>query len=247
MTILSQTLVSCESILSPNRNGLSNVHLFRSVNATARDFHGFTEEMSFAKLVLSTSVADKIPQVSGNNLPSRDIAVRLVQSYLDVSHTLYPIVSETALFGSIEAVYSRDGSLSTPLDFWNVRLVLAIALSSQSRNKGDLPYRDAVRHVSGALSHVEAVLQPGSIVGIQAILLLVVYAMLDPTHFRSWFLTGVASRLLVDLGLHQDAPPRTQTKDCYLSIRRRMYYCVYSLDRWEIRASDPLKGYANEV
>ncbi|MCJ1475877.1 hypothetical protein MMC13_004541 [Lambiella insularis] len=203
----------------------------RAVNATARDFHGFTKEMSFARLVLSTSSVEEMPRFSGNALPSRETGRDLVQQCLKEWFTLYPILSDTAIFGSLEAVYQQRGYLATSLHRWNLRLAFAIALMSRSRIRGDSAYRDAVRHASSALENVEAVIQPGSIAGLQAILLLVLYAMLDPSHFNGWYLIGVASRVTADLGLHQEPAEELRVKEPYLMLRRRIFYCVYNLDR----------------
>lgn len=203
----------------------------RAVNATARDFHGFTREMSFARLVLSTSSVEEMPRFSSNALPSREIGRDLVQQCLKEWFALYPVLSKTALFGSLEAVYQQRGYPATPLHRWNIWLVFAIALMSRSHVKGDSAYRDAVRYASNALEHVEAIIQPGSIAGLQAMLLLVLYAMLDPSHFKGWYLIGVASRVMADLGLHQEPAEELRMKEPYLMLRRRIFYCVYNLDR----------------
>lgn len=110
-------------------------------------------------------------------------------------------------------------------------MILAIALISRSRVKDDTFYRDAVRHASSALEHAESVLQPGSVAGLQAILLLVVYSMLDPSHYNSWYLIGVASRVMVDIGIHQEPAEDLRVNKSQLILKRRLFYCVYTLDR----------------
>ncbi|MCJ1428479.1 hypothetical protein MMC29_006389 [Sticta canariensis] len=204
---------------------------FLSVNATARDFHGFTKQMSFARLVLSTSSVEEMPKFRVNDFPQRYAITHLIQHYLENIYVLYPFLSETKLFASLDALYQDGGRYANSIDRWTVRLVIAIAFASLSRRRGDAQYRDAVYHTAVALEGVENVLQPGSIVGIQAILLLVVYAMLDPHHFNSWYLIGVASRAMVDLGLHQDSTSPRQVPGPEADLRRRVYHSVYTLDR----------------
>ncbi|MCJ1288279.1 hypothetical protein MMC26_007634 [Xylographa opegraphella] len=203
---------------------------FLAVNATARDFHGFTKEMSFARLVLSTSSVEEMPRFSSTALPPRDLGRGLVQRCLQEMFTLYPVLTDTAIFGSLDAVYQQRG-YTTASQRWDVRLTFAIALMSRSRSKGDLEYQDAIRHASSALEDAEAVLLPGSIASLRAILLLVLYSLLDPTHFNSWYLIGVASRVMADLGLHQDPGEELRVKISHLMLRRRIFYCVYTLDR----------------
>lgn len=190
--------------------------------------------MSFARLVLSTSSKEAMPRFATNVLPPRYAATPLVQHYLDYVFILYPFLSEAALFASLDNLYQDAGRHATPIDHWTIRMVLAIALASQSQYNGDSQHRDAVRHAAAALEWSDRVLQPGSRVAIQALLLLVQYAMLDPYHFSSWYLIGVASRVMVDLGLHQDPPEELRMKDSHLTLRRRIYSSVYALDRLEI-------------
>lgn len=187
--------------------------------------------MSFARLVLSTACIEEMPSSSGLTLPPRDIATGLVQSCIAKVLILYPVISDTALFGSLESVYQHGGRFSSPWDRWCVRMVLAIAYMCHSRAHGDLHYRNAVSHASVALEHRESVIQPGSMTAVQAILLLVVFSMLDPSHFSCWYLVGVASRVMVDIGLHQDPTEDVRVKRSHLESRRCVFYCVYTLDR----------------
>ena len=187
--------------------------------------------MSFARLVLSTSSVQEIPKFSVNEFPQRYAITHLVQHYLENIYVLYPFLSETKLFASLDALYQDGGRFAKSTDRWTVRLVISIAFASLSRQRGDAQYQEAVYHTAVALEGVETVLQPGSIVGIQAILLLVLYAMLDPHHFNSWYLIGVASRAMVDLGLHQDSTPPRQVPGPEFELRRRVYHSVYTLDR----------------
>ena len=149
---------------------------FLSVNATARDFHGFTGEMSFARLVLSTSSLEPMPSCSDFSLPQRYKIAPLIQHYLKSVHALYPFISETQLFRSVDAVYGQSGFYASPTDHWVTLMVLAISHASLVRNRGDPYYQDALKYTAAALRYVERVIQPGSMSGIQAILLMVLLA-----------------------------------------------------------------------
>ena len=170
-----------------------------------------------------------MPQLTALPFPPRSIVTPLIQHYLDDVFVLYPFLSETMIFASLAE--HEGGHYATPMAQWTMRMVIAISLASISHKRGDQHYRDAVGHAAEALQFIEAVVQPGSIQGIQSLLLLVVYAMLDPHHFNSWYLIGIASRVMVDLGLHQDLPSDTQISRPHLDFRRRIYHSVYALDR----------------
>ena len=189
--------------------------------------------MSFARLVLSTACVTELPQASIAVLPPREMAVGLLQDCIQRVFTMYPIFSDTTVFGCLEAIYQHSGRYCPPHDSWNVRLILAIASLGRSQRKGDVQYQNAVSHAAIALEQREAVLQPGSVSTVQALLLLVIYSMLDPSHFDCWYLVGVAARVMVDIGLHQDpgAAGESRLKPAQMDFRRRIFYCVYALDR----------------
>lgn len=205
---------------------------FSAVNATARDFYGFTTAMSYARLLLSACTKEPLPSGLIKQLPPRYAATPLIQHYVNNVFVLLPIFEEASLYASVDAVYSQDSRKAQPFDHWIVRLVLALASISFSEQRGDTHYSDAVGHINAALVHAEEVLHPGHISSVQALVLLVEYAMADPQHFDSWALIGAASRALVDLGLHQDPSKSLRVSKPKLEIRRRVYYCVYALDRY---------------
>lgn len=163
-------------------------------------------------------------------LPPRFAATPLIQHYLNNIFTLLPIFEEAALYSSVDAMY-QQGDIATPWDRWSVRMVLAIACLSQSNQRGDTYYTDAVGHMSAALENAEDVLHPGYVTSIQALVLWTIYATMDPHHFDSWTLVGAASRAMVDLGIHQDPSKNKAISRPKLEVRRRVYWCVYSLDR----------------
>lgn len=113
-----------------------------------------------------------------------------------------------------------------------LRMVLAIASASVSEQNNDKMHQRAWAFVSEALTYAEEVLRPGSISGIQAILLLAQYSFVDPARFRSWYLVGMAAKVAIDLGLHQDPPTEVFTNHDRLDIRRRVFHCIYCLDRF---------------
>ncbi|PVI00918.1 Zn(II)2Cys6 cluster transcripitional activator [Periconia macrospinosa] len=201
-----------------------------AVNATARDFYGFTTEMSYARLILSASSKEPMPADLTKALPPKFAATPLISHYVNTLYALLPIFEETTLYGCVDAVYHLDG-IGKPFDFWVVRMVLAIACLLRSDQRGDTWYSDAVGHANAALEHAEKVLHPGFITSIQALVLLVIYATMDPHHYDSWTLIGAASRAMVDLGIHQDPSRSVSMAKSKLEIRRRVYWCVYSLDR----------------
>lgn len=205
-----------------------------TVNATARDFYGFTSSMSYARMVLSACTKDSLPTGFVTPLPPRNEAIITIRHYFENFFVMYPFFEESSFYASLDAVYNSESSrvsTASPFDHFSVRLVLAIAHSGRMEQRGDGNYMAAIGHVSAALVHAEHVLRPGSIASVQAMLLLHEYSMIDPHHFDSWGLIGAASRAMVDLGLHQDPPRSASISRAKLELRRRVFWCVYGFDR----------------
>jgi hypothetical protein len=166
--------------------------------------------MTFARLILAASNNEAIPKPRPFQLPQRAEATALVQYYLDNVFVLFPAFSETALFNALEAVYQVNGRPVTEFEYWLLYMVLAIASASQSRNSRDVHFTAGLAWVGRALRHADKVLMPGYVSQIQALV------------------------LLVDLGFHQDPPKEQQTDKKNMEMRRKLFYCVYSLDRYAL-------------
>ncbi|RHZ68513.1 uncharacterized protein CDV56_109406 [Aspergillus thermomutatus] len=219
---------------------------YRSVNATSRDFHGITSSTSFANLLLSLAIAEPLPKLSPQPLPSRHEITPLLRHYFDNLYTQLPFFVETSFWTSVDAVYQSGGRFAKPFDHWILRLVLATSSASTSYQPGDGDHQRALSLISGALKYAEEVLRPGSVVGIQGILLLAQYSFLDPNHFRSWYLVGTAVRAMIDLGLHQDPPLEVLSTPDRLDVRRIVYHCVYCLDRGVSTALERTLSFSDE-
>lgn len=187
--------------------------------------------MTFGRLILAATNNEPVPDPQRFQLPSRSTSMALVQYYLDNIFALFPVFSETALLNALDAIYQENGRPVTDFEHWLLYMVLAIATTGQSRSNRDSHYADGLSWVGRALQYADKVLMPGYVSQIQALVLLVQYAMMDPAHFDSWQLIGFACRAVVDLGFHQDPSREQQTGKQTLEMRRRIFYCVYSLDR----------------
>lgn len=187
--------------------------------------------MSFDKIVLkASSVGKSLDNIEPNPLPPRNIATQFIQHYFDKIFPLTPCLSETSFFLSLDLVYKNE-SQATNFDRFVVYMVLAIGTMSLSKYSGSPAAQNAAKFVKRALEFVEGVITTARITGIQATLLLLQYSMLEPSHFNSWYLIGVASRIAIDIGLHQETAGSLKLKASDLDLRRSIFYCVYAYDR----------------
>ncbi|KAA8903646.1 fungal-specific transcription factor domain-containing protein [Sphaerosporella brunnea] len=204
---------------------------YMAINAVTRDFYGFADDISFGRIALrASSVSSILNSKPRARLPPRHTATRLVQHYFDKIFTTLPCLNESSFFGAVDSVY-RDESSASPFDSFCVYMVLAVGTMSLSKSQDSPAAHQAACFVKAALEHVDTVISPSEIKGVQATLLLVQYSMLEPSHFNSWYLIGVASRIMIDIGLHQEPLKVSKRKATEMDLRRRVFYCVYTLDR----------------
>jgi len=188
--------------------------------------------MTFARLVLAAATNDPLPRDGNWQLPSKQTALSLIQYYMANIYCLYPAFSETALYNVLEQVYSMQDRAIKDTEYWLLYMVMAIGSSAQSQEHNDQYYVDGLYLVSQALAHADRALMPGYTTQIQSLILLTQYSTLDPAHFDSWHLIGFTCRAVIDLGFHQDPPTEQLPDKTLLDMRRKTFYCVYSLDRY---------------
>jgi hypothetical protein len=213
-------------------NSLVSDFGYLSVNATTRDFEPSASNMTFARLVFAASTNKPLPASHRFELPTQQAASSIVQYYMTNTYSLFPFFSETYLLNLLNGLY-RPGErlLKKDSDYWLVYMVLAIGSTAQSQRIHDEHYNNGVGFASKAIVYADSALAPGSVIQIQSLLLLTQYSMLDPVHFASWYLIGFTARAVVDLGYHQDPPWSSASDRATLDMRRKVFYCVYALDR----------------
>lgn len=148
-------------------------------------------------------------------------------------YPLFPLFSESVLLTALDDMYQPERHVSSA-NKWLVYLVLAVGSMAQSRSNQDDHYRNGVDFVSQALQLADRALQTGYVTQIQSLAMLTQYATLDPAHFDSWHLIGITCRAVVDLGFHQDPMNQSLADRVTLDMRRKTFYCVYTLDRFAI-------------
>lgn len=202
-----------------------------TVNAAARDFQGFSSAMSYARLMLAAATVEPLPaEVNAHPLPSRNDLIRFAAHYFAGVYAFLPFFEESTFWRAVDQLYSHTG-YATPQDQWQVRMVAAIGLISQSEKYLDQFHLAAMAHLKAALAFAEQAIHPGSIPSIQAIIFLIQYARYDPCHFDDWTLVGAVARAMADLGIHQDPPKPSAGPKSKLLLRRKLFYVIYCLDR----------------
>ncbi|CAH0027357.1 unnamed protein product [Clonostachys rhizophaga] len=177
-------------------------------------------------------------------MPGRDVALKLAQHYVDQVYPRLPFFSIQGFLAQFNIVFPTSVSPSTSdgtapqnhggkgtadvdqgNSYFTVLIVLAISSSSLARSADSLISTQAQRLLNRALEYRESAVRPNTIVGVQSLLFLIQYAMLNPSALDAWCLIGVGMRL------HQDPQPPDSISPSLLETRRRLWWSMYSFDR----------------
>lgn len=199
--------------------------------ANTRDFEP-SSNMTFGRIILAASAMAAMPEATTTLSPPREAVLNTVYYYMNNVLIFYPVVTDVTLLSAVENLY-RYGRAASAFEHWLVYMSLAIGTLCTSHRNDDGAYIAGTRWAAQALQFADEILVPGNMTQIQALVLLVQYAMLDPAHFDCWPLLGFAARSIVDIGFHQDPPPDTIARPAQHDIeqRRKVFYSVYALDR----------------
>ncbi|WWD18636.1 hypothetical protein CI109_103089 [Kwoniella shandongensis] len=165
-------------------------------------------------------------------LPPQPAVERLVAAFVDFVGVTGPIIHIPSL--GKQLMKMREGTDVEESDVFVVMMVLALSTMASSRfvdPPNELRACSEAFHAE-AMKHLDAVFEEQSYIGLQAILLLVWYSLLNPDKGSIWFLVGLATRTCVDLGYHNEHNVQVEQLDALeLDMRRRLFWCTYKMDR----------------
>ncbi|KAJ5673419.1 hypothetical protein N7507_002546 [Penicillium longicatenatum] len=169
---------------------------------------------------------------SPTSLPTRkEDAIELSAKYFSLIHVMYPFLHEPSHMQRVEKMYSTEGTFD-PIAAFHVNMVLAIAASDLSRRfRIRLP---AEGYYTAATQYFEKACAEGSLDGLQSLLLLMVYALHNPScGVNIWSLNYQCLGALIDLGLQRDVRTSSAFQISFLrqEMRTRIFWVVYNLDR----------------
>lgn len=162
--------------------------------------------------------------------PRKENAIELSVRYFKTIHLLYPFLHEPSHMDAIERIYSSQENRASAL--FQVFMVLAIAALDLSRQyKVHLPVEG---YYSAAMDHVEHTCGDGSVAGLQSLLLLMVYALHNPScSLNIWNLNYQCLASVIDLGLQRDVRASSAFSISVLEqeMRTRVFWVAYTFDR----------------
>ncbi|RYP60877.1 hypothetical protein DL769_007931 [Monosporascus sp. CRB-8-3] len=165
-----------------------------------------------------------ISAVPAQNLPSRAIADKLVEVFVQRGQAFTPILHERLLGVSVDEVYA--GNQEAYQNFL-ARLVMATSLQKLDATYAGL----ADSYYLAAMQYFEDVLRPKDLKTLQCLLLLAHYSLLSPTRTAVYYIVGLATRICQQLGLADEKTIAMGATDpLTVDVRRRVFWCVATME-----------------
>ncbi|KAJ3542739.1 hypothetical protein NM208_g3938 [Fusarium decemcellulare] len=174
------------------------------------------------------------------SLPSREAAEDLVKVYFQFTNLGMPLLHEPTFNRKLDLVYSMPRTIQLTKThtttesrialFWVLEVFAIAILSKQRQDPARIPTWIADRYHATAIMALHEAGLPATIEGVQALLLIGLYAYHHPTLWDVWKTVGTAVGLAIELGLHQD--PRSDHFDFLtLDNMRRTFWVAYGMVR----------------
>lgn len=161
--------------------------------------------------------------------PRKEITMELSSRYFQTVHLVYPFLHEPSHMKTIERVYTSREENS---DIFHVFMIMALAALDLSRKcKFHLPVEG---YFTAAMKHVDNICGDSSISGLQSLLLLMVYALHNPScSLNIWNLNYQCLANVIDLGLQRDIRASSPLRISVLGqeMRTRIFWVAYTFDR----------------
>ncbi|KAL2843869.1 fungal-specific transcription factor domain-containing protein [Aspergillus pseudoustus] len=202
----------------------------------------------FAQRILSSAGCRRTPRASAQvawdsahlslellNSPAalpaqKESALDLSDKYFQTIHIIYPFLHKQSHMEAINRVYASQEE--NPLETFQVYMVLAVAALNLSRQcKVHLPVEG---YYASAMKHLGYVCNHGSVASLQCLLLLMVYALYNPScGINIWNLNYQCLASVVDLGLQRDVRASSSPRITLFEqeMRTRIFWVVYTFDR----------------
>lgn len=167
--------------------------------------------------------------------PSRDEIEMLFLLYSTTTNLMMSVVDLNEVHSEIPTYLRYHGSNiryltgSEAHQFFRVSMVCAISASNKARHHPEY-MNDSLAYYSEALQCVEEVTSDVSVPSLQALLLLILFALFHPRKGDIWKLLDFACRLSVELNYHSETNDEFESEK-ERRCRRAIFWGLYTIER----------------
>lgn len=177
----------------------------------------------------------QLPWTEPAPAPAKDVALKLCDAYFLHCDFFSPILRRQEFLASLETFY-QDIALQQPHDAaieFKVYMVFATAVCLLSRADPSLPPSKSEAFFASAVqvlsTHYELVCERG-LRQLEAILLIIQNLSFTANLDKTWHFVGLATRMIVHLGLHTDDGSQ-HANEQESHTRQRLFWATYTFER----------------
>ncbi|KAH7140212.1 fungal-specific transcription factor domain-containing protein [Dactylonectria estremocensis] len=211
-----------------NQNGLS---LLRSLLSAPMTKVSWTEKKSD-----NQSLLDELPREISASMPRHEVAGRLIDTYFEHCNFFSPIVSSKKKFlVMIKPLYGDTSTADLPLINVRFRALVVFGTSILLLNRTDpsVPISRSEGYFAAATQlfsqHPDSICT-GDLEHLANLLLVIQYACFSSNLTAAWHFLGLATRLVVELNLHNERT-RSSLDPHQLNERRWLFWSTYTFER----------------
>ncbi|KAH7166423.1 fungal-specific transcription factor domain-containing protein [Dactylonectria macrodidyma] len=211
-----------------NQNGLS---LLRSLLAAPMTKVSWTEKKSD-----NHSLLDELPRETSASVPRQEIAGRLLHTYFEHCNFFSPIISSKEDFLTmIEPLYSDASAFNPNLINARFRAFVVFGTSILLLNRTDpsVPISRSEGYFAAAtqlFSQHPGSICTGDLEHLANLLFIIQYACFSSNLTAAWHFLGLATRLVVELNLHNERHGSLLDQR-QLNERRWLFWSTYTFER----------------
>ena len=183
-----------------------------------------------ARMTNTPNLSAELLEIPASLPPRKETTMELSARYFRTFHLVYPFLHEPSHTKTIERMYASQEE--NPSDIFHVFMVMAIAALDLSRQcKFRLPVEG---YFTTAMEHFDNICGDTSMSGLQSLLLLMVYALHNPScSLNIWNLNYQCLASVIDIGLQRDirASSPFQISVLEQAMRTRIFWVAYTFDR----------------
>lgn len=188
------------------------------------------------------ALLDELPSETQALLPGRDGARRLIDAYFEHCEFFSPIISSKDDFSSrIASLYdegsagqSMPGGFESSSSMFRAYIIFATAVLLLNRTDSAFPVSKAESYFASAirlLAQNPAVICTGDPDHLCNLLLVAQYCCFASNLSGAWHFVGLASRLAVELGLHDERAVDPKLSQDDVNQCRWLFWACYTLER----------------
>ncbi|KAH6687190.1 fungal-specific transcription factor domain-containing protein [Plectosphaerella plurivora] len=184
------------------------------------------------------SLLDELPYEARAGFPGPDAATRLIDAYFEHCEFFSPVIPSKADFlSAVTPLFTesrRSVDATVTLARFRAYIVFAVAVLLLNRTDSSFPVSRAEGYFAVAvqiLAQNSAIICTGDLEHLCNLLLIVQYSCFASNLAAAWQFLGLASRLAVELSLHDERITTGNLSPNLLGQRRWLFWALYTSDR----------------